>query len=120
MSYARFSDDDWTSDVYVFADVGGGWTTFAASQHWDWESELPEPVEMTEDPDAWTERTNRVLAWFGMENGHWVVLPEADDYYHHDTPGECADNLERLQSLGFHVPAGVVEALRAEQQEMNR
>lgn len=30
MSYCRFSSDNWKSDVYVYEDVGGGWTTHVA------------------------------------------------------------------------------------------
>lgn len=32
MSYCRFSSDNWMSDVYVYADVAGGWTTHVASR----------------------------------------------------------------------------------------
>lgn len=32
MSYCRFSSDNWMSDVYVYEDVMGGWTTHVASR----------------------------------------------------------------------------------------
>jgi len=129
MSYVRFADDDWTSDVYVFEDVSGGWTTYVANRHWVWDVELPPPIDLVEDYEGWTERHQKVMAMLGdrinfgptsedSEYGHWVALPSSDGYYNHRTPGECADHLERLASLGFHVPAGVVDDLRAEQKEM--
>lgn len=32
MSYCRFSSDNWRSDVYVYENVYGGWTTHVASR----------------------------------------------------------------------------------------
>lgn len=46
-----------------------------------------------------------------------IDLPDAGTDYVHDSPGECADNLERLKSLGFMVPGYAIEALREEQAE---
>lgn len=120
MSYARFSSDDWTSDVYVYA--GSDWITIVRDRHWVWGVELPPEVEFAgHSIDAWLERHRKVMSMFdSRQYGHWADLPDpGKDYFNHATPGECADNLERLASLGFHVPAGVVDDLREEQKEMD-
>jgi hypothetical protein len=44
--------------------------------------------------------------------------PEARANFTHETPGECADNLERLQGEGFRIPQHAIDALREEQSEM--
>ena len=49
MSYCRFSSDDWQCDVYVYADVAGGWTTHVAAVRFVFDKELPPPVE---NPDG--------------------------------------------------------------------
>lgn len=55
-------------------------------------------------------------------NYHWVDLPEPRDGidYVSETPGECADLLEDLRSQGFNVPQYAIDALREEQEEMEK
>lgn len=122
MSYCRWSSDDWQCDVYVWADVDGGWRTEVAGRRWIF-NHLPEPVPFPDDPGAedqiraWVERSKRVLSMHGDEtHGHWLALPEPEGgrSYSHDTPGECADNLERLRAAGLNVPQDAVDELREE------
>ena len=120
MSYARFSSDDWQCDVYVWADVDGSWRTLVAGRRFVF-NQLPDlgppPLESDEAFRAWWDRGQRVMDMRGDEaHGHWLELPEPDGGcdYRHDTPGECADNLERLRSAGFNVPQYAIAALRRE------
>ena len=121
MSYCRWSSDDWQCDVYVWADVAGTWRTEVAGRRWIF-NELPPPVELPHPPTeeqfrAWYDRHERVMRMRDdPKYGHWLDLPEPDGgrSHEHDTPGECADNLERLRGLGFNVPQGVIDALRDE------
>jgi hypothetical protein len=121
MSYCRWSSDDWQCDVYVWADVDGGWRTEVAGRRWVF-NELPAPVEL---PMPFT--NEQFLRWYGREaqvqamrdddaHGHWLDLPETEGghSYRHDTPGECADNLERLRAVGLNVPQYAIDALREE------
>lgn len=123
MSYCRFSSDDWQCDVYVWADIADTWRTEVAGRRWIF-NEIPPPVEF--DPldekkfRAWFDRHHKLMDMIDdPEHGHWLDLPtpEGCHSYEHDTPGECADNLERLRGLGFNVPQGAIDALRAEQEE---
>lgn len=121
MSYCRFSSDDWQCDVYVWADVGGGWSTEVAGCRWIF-NDLPDPVDLPHpftdaQFHAWLERYRRVMEMHGDEShGHWLHLPapEGGRSYRHATPGECADNLERLRGAGFNVPQDAIDALRGE------
>jgi hypothetical protein len=121
MSYCRWSSDDYQCDVYVWADVDGGWRTWVADRRWIF-NELPEPVELPrnftdEQFFAWQRRNQEVTRMRGNpEHGHWRDLPETESghSYRHDTPGECADNLERLRQAGLNVPQYAIDALREE------
>lgn len=122
MSYCRFSSDNGYSDVYVYPSTGGGYVTHVAARR-------PPPgappdgmaLLFGSKQDGVVEEFDRLAeirrAW-DAENPHVSIdHPEAGAGFVHDTPGECADNLERLRAEGFHVPQGAIDALRAEQKE---
>lgn len=131
MSYCRWSSDDYTCDVYVYESFGDVWVTHVANRRWVSTTELPEPVELIPGDEArltaWFERHRLVLDRHGdPEHGHWLELTEhvgpdgAEDVgasFEHETPGECAANLQRLASLGFNVPQGVIADLLEERSE---
>lgn len=126
MSYCRWSGEDYQCDVYVWADVNGGWRTEVAGRRWVYEVELPPPVELApgctdEQVRAWYQRHRTVTDLHGDETkGRWFDLPEPDGgrSFWHDTPGECADHLERLREAGFNVPQYAIDALRQEAAEV--
>lgn len=114
MSYCRFGDDDWTSDVYVYA--GNMWETVLSAAHRVWDVELPPPIDLQPDTvDAWVERDHLIMGWLDDPTKcHMVGHPtEEPGDWSHDNPIDCADNLQRLKDLGYHVPDGVIEELRA-------
>jgi hypothetical protein len=125
MSVCRWSSDDFQCDVYVWADVYGGYCTEVASNHVEWLVELPPPVHVpvgaadSEERHAWAtahiERWTAVGKLLDDESTHRRVAipePEGGRSYQHDTAGECADNLERLRALGINVPQSAIDALR--------
>jgi hypothetical protein len=121
VSYCRFSSDDFQCDVYVWADVDDTWRTMVAGRRWIFDK-LPEPVALPSPPTdidhPWFKRLDRLQDMRGdPAHGHWLDLPtpEGGDSYRHATPGECADNLERLRGLGFNVPQEAIDALRREE-----
>jgi hypothetical protein len=48
-----------------------------------------------------------------------ITLPFAGKTFRFDTPLECAEKVEKLQSLGYNVPAGVIESLKESQDELD-
>lgn len=127
MSYCRWSSDDYQCDVYVWADVAGGYRTEVAGRRHSWLVPLP-PVrtlpigeagspERTAWANEWVTRSSAVSALMDDEsNWEWLDLPtpEGGNSYWHDTPAEAADNLERLRAEGFNVPQSAIDGLRAE------
>lgn len=121
MSYCRWSTDDYQCDVYVYGDTRGGWTTHVASARYAYKEPLPAEVEFDPADDtswsAWLARREAVQRMVDEADRVAIGLPHDGETFNDDTPGDCADRLERLRGLGYRVPQDAVEALRQEQQE---
>lgn len=117
MSYCRWSDDRSNCDVYVY-EAEDGFVTHVASRRHDIDrSQLPPEVDLVADPEGWL-AGNRLLHDL-MDQAGTVPIGLAHDgeFYTHDTPGECADNLEVLRAAGYRVPQYAIDALREEESE---
>lgn len=131
MSYCRWSSDDWTSDIYTYQDVHGGWTTWVAGARVVLAEPLPAVIpypenrpETQEGPGweaweaqfhAWYSRHQRVMDMQDEGERVAIDLPHAGERFNDDTPGECADRLEVLRALGYVVPQYAIDQLRAEE-----
>lgn len=131
MSYCRFSSEDRTCDAYVY-EANWGWVTHVARNkvRWtiplpaelpdiDWETALPH--ERADHIRAMVDRdvlVSDLLRRFYTHEREDIDHPDAGETFTHDTPGECADNLERLKAEGFNIPQYAIDALREEQEEM--
>lgn len=123
MSYCRWSSDDYQSDLYVYGDEDGGYVSYVAGRRYVLAEPLPPPVELgesIESRDAWVERHRKVQEIIKRSKNEVIDLPERGARFFHETAGECADNLERLRSLGYHVPQEAIDRLREEQDETCR
>ena len=121
MSYCRWSSDDFTSDVYVYEDVAGGWTTHVAGNHVAWKEGALDGLP-SED-ENWYERQRILMGMLGNifadETEHYrredVDHADAGETFNDPTAGECADRLERLKADGLNVPQYAIDSLRREQ-----
>lgn len=113
MSYCRWSHG---SDVYVYEDVSGGWTTHVAGcRH-------SNPAPYPQVPDGWwLMPTDEALAlyrdqqaWYKAASTVPIGLAMDGQSFNDDTPGECADRLEELKGMGYEVPQCVIDSLREE------
>lgn len=111
MSYCRFSTDDFQCDVYVYADVAGGYTTHVAVNRVVFAHPLPPPVPMQE-VDAFLARHRQMMALIDTSPREPILLEHAGERFNDDTAAECAARLTHLRALGYRVPDGVIEALR--------
>lgn len=130
MSYARWSSDNYQCDVYVWHDIAGTWRTEVAARRPIFDVDLPPPVDQpigeAHSPErrawanAWTTRERQVRDLLG-DSDDWTFReldePDGGRSYEHATPGECADNLERLRDAGFNVPQSAINSLRDESEE---
>ena len=141
MSYCRWSSMNWRCDVYVYADVGGGWTTHVAGRrrivsplpdlplmrlpnfggHWNRET------RRMEYPSRWHALGARIVFGFSAFWHNRVHLASLrliplrpigkahdGESFNDATPTECADRLEQLRSAGYIVPQYAIDALRDE------
>lgn len=130
MSYCRFSTDDHTCDVYVYEDAHSGWVTHVAGNRPVIDRAALPPAPSFGDPNLDNEAWGRAYQAHSealhrqLEVCERLDLSELSDdagkSYFYPTPGACADDLERLSDLGFHVPREAIETLRAEQTELDR
>ena len=117
MSYCRWTDD---SDVYVYEDASGGWTTHVAGRRRI--DPPPGPsLELLRDGQVfWYLMLDRMsdsareVTGDPMED---LAAPSAGKSFNDPTPGECADRLEALRAEGLMVPQYAIDDLREEARE---
>lgn len=123
MSYCRWSSDNFRCDLYVYEHVDETWTIHVAGmRHPEPIPEVP-PFPQTNDPEAiekWKAAQRAQSEWLDAHEPEPIGLPYDGVTLKLPSPGECADECERLQALGYHVPAYAITALRAEQIEMDQ
>lgn len=116
MAYCRFSSDNWTSDVYVYATTAESITgeayviNVAASRH-VFAQPLPQwNGDQTTFPSWYTDTRDAVKAAPLVTIGG----PSDGKMFTVDTPAEAVAKLRELITQGYHVPASAIEALEDE------
>ena len=112
MSYCRWSSDDFQCDVYVYADVAGGYTTHIASHRPVIDrSTLPALDGTTE---AWLARHAAVMDLLDDADSVPIGGEYDGETFNDPTPAEAADRLEALRAAGYVVPQYAIDDLRDE------
>lgn len=144
MSYCRFSSDNWRSDVYVYEHCGGGFVTHVAGNKRIFQpipdiphswmprfgAEFVRAERRVVYPSRWHQfAANRVYSvwalWHRLHMFSLSVIPSKNIGLPHDgealsddTASECADRLESLQAIDYHVPQYAIDTLREEAAEV--
>lgn len=125
MSYCRFSSDNWRSDIYVYEDVNGGWTTHVAGNRFV--GNIPEEPDFIgldpNDEGAVRKALNQhkaVMDFIQSAERQPIDHPLAGQSFNDPTPAACADRLESLRAAGFHIPQHAIDDLRSEAAEANK
>lgn len=114
MSYCRFSSDNFSCDVYVYEHVDDGFVTHVAGNRIV--GDVPKVPRVTKDNHDEVIVAHRAQSDFLSTAEHAPIgLPHDGGSFSDDTPGECADRLERLRALGYVVPQYAIDALREEE-----
>lgn len=120
MSYCRWSSDSFRSDVYVYESVYNCFTCHVADNRCHNDVIARPEFDENFDGEGWAKRymkfTDDMHDWLHDENTRRepIGLDYDGETIHTDTAGGMADVLERLSGAGYHVPDGVIEALREE------
>lgn len=116
MSYCRWSCDDYQCDIYCF-EADRGFMVHVATHRYQFKRPLPPPAPHSEGVDEYFARHKEVMRMVAVADSVAVGLPHDGDSCSFDTPGECADELERLRKCGYRVPQWAIDTLREEQQD---
>jgi hypothetical protein len=127
MSYCRWSSLNGYCDVYVYSDVDGVWRTHVASGRQPAGVpadglDLLQAACADKNHPAMTlcvEQQKILSEWHVRMGGLTIDHPESGTSFTHSSPGECADNLERLAREGFIVPIYAIQELRKEQEKID-
>ena len=115
MSYCRFSSDDFKSDVYCYADCGGGYTTHVAIYRYVFTEELPPLIPFdAEHMEEWLVRHNIVDEMLDRSELVEIGLPYDGKTFNDETPEGAAETLMMLRDAGYNVLQGAIEALLEE------
>ena len=118
MSYCRFSSDKYRSDVYVY-ESADGFTIHVASKRYTETYPGPDPYsreEIAKPAEEWRDNYHAFHHWLDNTPMETIGLPHDGETIVCDLPGICADTLQEMRDLGYNIPDGVIEELRAEQQ----
>lgn len=118
MSYCRFSSDDFRSDVYIYADSGGGYTTHVASHRYDGEipsvaSAFGEPFNVNRAVELFKEQSDFIQSATMTKIGGQFDGQTFSD----PTLGTLLARMNELAAAGYRVPADAFAAVEAEIEE---
>lgn len=113
MSYCRWSSDDYRCDVYVYESADGFMTHVASNRVLPCRP-LP-PAELNPSVMDWIARHEMVTEIISSSIHADITLDHAGETFTDATPGDCADRLEELRSIGYHVPQYAIDELREDQ-----
>lgn len=124
MSYCRWSSDDWRSDLYIY-ESGEGFEVLVAARRNSLEffAALPAAVPLPTDwrdeaqADPWFARRQAVDDLLNDFPLVTIGLPHDGEMTTFGTAEEAADACEWLAACGYHVPAGVIDALRSDAED---
>jgi hypothetical protein len=100
--------------VYVYQSQGG-WEIHVASGRYVFKQPLPERVPFSQDNiAAFMARQAKLQEMIDAADVVPIDLPCAGESFTESSPSECAESLEYLRGLGYHVPQYAIDALREE------
>lgn len=123
MSYCRWSSDNWRSAVYVYESDRGFETHVACNKVL---GEIPQEPSLADLDRAstpeqlreWSDQYNAVMGFLETAERAPIGLPHDGESFNDPTPAACADRLEALRALGYHVPQYAIDELRAEESDV--
>lgn len=115
MSYCRWSTGDFRCDLYIYADLRGGWTCHIGASRYA----LPDdayPPESADPKDfkAWMARQQKVNELIRDAPTVRIELPYAGESRWFDDPYDLSVFLVELRELGYRFPFEIIDELRNE------
>ena len=118
MSFCRFSCDGFRSDVYVYADISGGYAVHVAGSrisNFTTAPEYPEFIfnnQLSEDIIAkYIEKQKIYDEWLKTAERVSIEDEYAGESFMFSTGKDASEFLSMLKDRGYYVPKGVIEQL---------
>jgi HTH-type transcriptional regulator/antitoxin HigA len=113
MSYCRWSDDCFQSDVYCFEGWDGFCIYVASKRHI---SDRPKPDKPNDEYGLgkWYYYHKKCMEWAKQAETKSIGLPYDGEQYIFDTAIECLEKLLELREIGYRVPQHAIDALSEE------
>lgn len=108
MSYARFSSDDWRSDVYCYESNSGFELNIATNRYEDLDS-VPR-VDWDNFQESYVSQMNAIK----NRNHVPIGLPFDGEHYTFGTLEELRDKLLELREVGYNVPQFALDSIEEE------
>lgn len=125
MSYARFADDNWTSDVYCYHNGNGKYVTHVA--HRRILGPIPAVPPMTADDlldedklALWVQANDAQMEAVQRAFHEPITLPHAGETLYDSTLDAFLATLLRLRALGYRVPQTALDMINEETAELHR
>lgn len=109
MSFARFSSDDWKSDVYVYESDSGFEIHVATNRI---TSHVP-PLLSMDDP-KWFDAYQEQMQAVGNAAHEPINGPFDGEHFSHVSAQGAIDTLKEIIEAGYHVPDWVIPELEEE------
>lgn len=114
MSYCRWSTDDFQCDLYVYADVAGGYTTHVAGNRPVFDKPLPPVVIFADNPEAWMKRHAEVMRMMDGVRREPIGLGYDGQTFRDETPEDLLATLTFLRDAGYRFPQEVLDEVESE------
>lgn len=119
MSYCRWSSMDHKCDLYVYADVHGGYTCHVAGMKRM--SDTPYP----ESPDKWGELPVEEFMKWREAQDKWmeestlvpIGLPYDGESFYNQDRDTMVNTLITLKEAGYNMPDNLIETIQSEEDE---
>lgn len=119
MSYCRWSSMNHSCDLYVYADVNGGYTCHVAGRKRVSDTPCPDiPKEWWKLPaDELLELHNKQNEWVESAELVDIGLPHDGESFYCQPRDTMVDTLKMLKEAGYTMPEDLIEIIQGETDE---
>ena len=118
MSFCRFSSDDWSCDVYVYADVAGGYTIHVAGNRIVGDIPKADHLWLSDgvdwDAEGYFRAHREQMDFLATAEREFIDLPYSGEVFRESTAALAIKRLLELRELGYRVPGYAIEGLAEE------
>jgi hypothetical protein len=114
MSICRWSSDNWNSDVYIYEDVGGGFTTHVANvRHVGPVPPVDYGLLEKGEIEAFVAQHNAQMEWLGQAERVKIGGPFDGAMFNDRTVEDLRARVLELAVAGYRVPLSVLDELES-------